>query len=177
MTIDTSADLATYDVCINSGFTYNVFDWVKIPTDCQISVEPLGYTWSVAGTVTRTSENFEIAASVGVAALKVVSDRHDCIKVQSASPVTGPSTAGVFTVTGPLSMGTYSVCMQQASGSWIPIASAGGLHLEVEEKFGEQNFRVFSEMRILAKIRMAILDFVGYVEILTKFSAKLDFRV
>ena len=29
----------------------------------------------------------------------------------------------------------------------------------VEEKFGEQNFRVLSEMRILAKIRVAILDF------------------
>ena len=31
----------------------------------------------------------------------------------------------------------------------------------VEEKFGEQNFRVLSEMRILAKIGVAILDFVG----------------
>ena len=30
---------------------------------------------------------------------------------------------------------------------------------EVEEKFGEQNFRVLSEMRFLAKIRVAILDF------------------
>ena len=29
----------------------------------------------------------------------------------------------------------------------------------VEEKFGEQNFRVLSEMRILAKIRVVILDF------------------
>ena len=29
----------------------------------------------------------------------------------------------------------------------------------VEEKFGEQNFRVLSEMRILDKIRVAILDF------------------
>ena len=31
----------------------------------------------------------------------------------------------------------------------------------VEEKFGEQNFRVFSEMRILAKIKVVILDLVG----------------
>ena len=29
----------------------------------------------------------------------------------------------------------------------------------VEEKFGEQNFRVLSEMRILGKIRVVILDF------------------
>ena len=33
--------------------------------------------------------------------------------------------------------------------------------LSVEEKFGEQNFRVLSEMRILAKIGVGILDFVG----------------
>ena len=31
----------------------------------------------------------------------------------------------------------------------------------VEEKFGEQNFRVLSEMRILTKIKVAILDLVG----------------
>ena len=38
-----------------------------------------------------------------------------------------------------------------------------GLHptLDVEEKFGEQNFRVLSEMRILVKIKMVILDLVG----------------
>ena len=35
---------------------------------------------------------------------------------------------------------------------------------EVEEKFGEQNFRVWSEMRILIKIRVVILDFVEYVD-------------
>ena len=29
----------------------------------------------------------------------------------------------------------------------------------VEEKFGEQNFRVLSEMRFLGKIRVVILDF------------------
>ena len=29
----------------------------------------------------------------------------------------------------------------------------------VEEKFGEQNFRVLSEMRILGKNRVSILDF------------------
>ena len=48
---------------------------------------------------------------------------------------------------------------------------------QVEEKFGEQNFRVLSEMRILAKIKVVILDLVGYVEILAKFGAKLDFGV
>ena len=47
----------------------------------------------------------------------------------------------------------------------------------VEEQFGEQNFRVVSEMRFLGNIRVSILDFVGYVEILAKFCAKLDFRV
>ena len=29
----------------------------------------------------------------------------------------------------------------------------------VEERFGEHNFRLLSEMRILAKVRVAILDF------------------
>ena len=32
---------------------------------------------------------------------------------------------------------------------------------KVEEKFGEQNFRVLSEMRILVKIKVAIFDLVG----------------
>ena len=50
-------------------------------------------------------------------------------------------------------------------------------HSIVEETFDEQNSRVLSEMRILAKIRVAILDFVGYVESFVKFGAKLDFRV
>ena len=36
---------------------------------------------------------------------------------------------------------------------------------DVEKKFPEENFRVLSEMRILAKIRVVILDFVGYVTI------------
>ena len=31
--------------------------------------------------------------------------------------------------------------------------------VDVEEKFGEQNFRVLSEMRILGKNRIAIFDF------------------
>ena len=31
----------------------------------------------------------------------------------------------------------------------------------VEEKIGEQKFRVLSEMRILVKIKVAILDLVG----------------
>ena len=47
----------------------------------------------------------------------------------------------------------------------------------VEEKFPQENFRVLSEMRFLGKIRVAILDLVGYVEILAKFGAKSDFRV
>ena len=47
----------------------------------------------------------------------------------------------------------------------------------VEEKYHKEYFRVFSEMRILAKIRLDILDFVGYVEISAKFGAKLDFGV
>ena len=55
--------------------------------------------------------------------------------------------------------------------------TASPCHKHVEEKFGEQNFRVLSEMRILAKIRVAILDLVGYVYFLTKFDAKSDFRV
>ena len=33
--------------------------------------------------------------------------------------------------------------------------------ITVEEKFGEQNFRVLSEMRFLAKIKVVILDLVG----------------
>ena len=46
----------------------------------------------------------------------------------------------------------------------------------VEEKIGEQNFRLFGEMRILSKIRVVILDFLGYVEILAKCFAKSGFR-
>ena len=44
----------------------------------------------------------------------------------------------------------------------------------VEEKFGEQNFRVLSEMRILAEIGVAILDF-GRVSLF--FNEFLGFRV
>ena len=47
----------------------------------------------------------------------------------------------------------------------------------VEEKFPQEIFRVISEMRILVKIRVSILDLVGYVDFLAKFGAKLDFRV
>ena len=48
----------------------------------------------------------------------------------------------------------------------------------VEEKFGEQNFRVLSEMRFLGKIRVAILDFGRVCRFfLAKFGAKSDFRV
>ena len=47
----------------------------------------------------------------------------------------------------------------------------------VEEKFGEQNFRVLSEMRILAKIRVVILDFGRVCRFFCKFGSKIDFRV
>ena len=50
----------------------------------------------------------------------------------------------------------------------------------VEEKFGEQNFRVLSEMGILAKITVVILNLVGYVEILSILFLRnriLGFRV
>ena len=47
----------------------------------------------------------------------------------------------------------------------------------VEEKFPQENFRVVREMRILVKIILGNLDFVGCVEILAKFGAYLDFGV
>ena len=47
----------------------------------------------------------------------------------------------------------------------------------VEEKIGEQNVRVFSEMRILGKIGFAIFDFCRVCRNLVKFGAKSDFRV
>ena len=40
-------------------------------------------------------------------------------------------------------------------------APQGSVTVVVEEKFGEQIFRVLSEMRILAKIKVVILDLVG----------------
>ena len=46
----------------------------------------------------------------------------------------------------------------------------------VEEKFHKENFRVLSEMRILAKIKVVILDFVGYIDFLPKFYTNFDFR-
>ena len=49
-------------------------------------------------------------------------------------------------------------------GNFAPVLYGGTLPYElpaVEEKFGEQNFRVLNEMRILAKIRLVILDLVG----------------
>ena len=49
--------------------------------------------------------------------------------------------------------------------------------LQKNLKLEEQKFRVVSEMRILAKIRLGNLDFVGYVEVLAKFGAKFEFRV
>ena len=51
------------------------------------------------------------------------------------------------------SVGAKSLTLRQAT-----IAAS---ICEVEEKFGEQNFRVLSEMQILAKIEVAILDLVG----------------
>ena len=54
-------------------------------------------------------------------------------------------------------------------------------HLEtveaVSEKFDEQNFRVLSEMRILGKNRVVILDFGRVCLFLKKIDAKSDFRV
>ena len=46
----------------------------------------------------------------------------------------------------------------------VPVSAAKVARAKVEEKFGERNFRVLSEMRILTKIRVVILDFVGYVD-------------
>ena len=45
----------------------------------------------------------------------------------------------------------------------------------VAEKFEEQKFRVVSEMRILAKIRLGNLDFVGYVEIFNEIWCEIGF--
>ena len=61
-------------------------------------------------------------------------------------------------------------------GLSVAFATGSIMGFMVEEKFPQENFRVFSEMRFLGKIRVAILDFVGYVEILMKFGAKLNFR-
>ena len=41
----------------------------------------------------------------------------------------------------------------------VMMGIAQGTDHVVEEKFGEQNFRVLSEMRFLAKIRVVIFDF------------------
>ena len=49
--------------------------------------------------------------------------------------------------------------------------------LLVEEKFGGPNFWVLSEMQILAKIRLVILDLVGEVDFLPKCGVNSDFRV
>ena len=55
---------------------------------------------------------------------------------------------------------------REANGSVLSSPNAAGGttddatdHL-VEEKFGEQNFRVWSEMRILAKIKVVIFDLI-----------------
>ena len=45
----------------------------------------------------------------------------------------------------------------------------------VEEKFGEQNFRVLSEMRILGKIRVAILDFGRVCRFFTEIWREIEF--
>ena len=59
-----------------------------------------------------------------------------------------------------MSIATARVAQTPTSAlvSWA-VASAQAVTLRVEEKFGEHNFRVLSEMRILAKIRVVILDF------------------
>ena len=45
----------------------------------------------------------------------------------------------------------------------------------VEEKFPQENFRVVSEMRILAKIRLEILGFVGYVNFFNEIWCEIGF--
>ena len=45
----------------------------------------------------------------------------------------------------------------------------------VEEKFHKENFRVLSEMPILAKIRVVILDFVGYVDFFSEIWCEIWF--
>ena len=45
----------------------------------------------------------------------------------------------------------------------------------VEETFGEQNFRVLSEMRILGKIKVVILDLVGQVDFFLEFWREIGF--
>ena len=52
---------------------------------------------------------------------------------------------------------------------------SGAAALEVEEKFGEQNFRVISEMRILAKIKVVILDFGRVSRIFNEIWRKIEF--
>ena len=85
---------------------------------------------------------------------------------------------------------TYTYVSSGAYDAYLPVTSAGTYQLSVTaggnavqgspfsitvaEKFGEQLFPVLSEMRILGKIKVSILDFVRYVEILMKFGAKLD---
>ena len=66
---------------------------------------------------------------------------------------------------------------QKESGDAVDGSENVRQPVEVEEKFPQENFRVISEMRILVKIRVSILDFVGYVEILAKFGAKSEFKV
>ena len=48
---------------------------------------------------------------------------------------------------------------------------------DVEEKFGEQNFRVLSEMRFFGKIRVVILDFCWVCLYFNEICANFDFGV
>ena len=48
-------------------------------------------------------------------------------------------------------------------------------HSQVEEKFGEQNFRVLSEMRILGKNRVAILGFGRVCRFFTAIWREIEF--
>ena len=49
--------------------------------------------------------------------------------------------------------------------------------MRLKKNFLKNCFLVFSEVRILAKIRVSVLDFVGYVDLLAKLGAKSGFRV
>ena len=51
--------------------------------------------------------------------------------------------------------------LSDSQSSRPTVVLTGGGEYEVEEKFGEQNFRVLSEMRILAEIKVVILNLVG----------------
>ena len=69
----------------------------------------------------------------------------------------GSSHGTQSTSTCPALPTVYPFRSLEKTSSWVN--SRYRLRYQVEEKFGEQNFRVLSEMRILGKIMVAILDF------------------